>query len=90
MQLKIIDFNSLITMDIQNEINIAAEQLSRTKCPDCGGFHKVELTYYHQNGWLVDNLDTIRCERFNSWASMRIKTLAQSLNLLDGDIGSLS
>ena len=30
-------------MDIKNEIKLAAEQLGRTKCPDCGGYHKVEI-----------------------------------------------
>ena len=33
----------VIYMDIKNEIKLAAEQLGRTKCPDCGGYHKVEI-----------------------------------------------
>lgn len=33
----------VIYMDIKNEIKLAAEQLGRTKCPDCGGYHKIEI-----------------------------------------------
>lgn len=68
-------------MNIQNEVKLAAEQLSRTKCPDCGGYHKVEINYFPQNGWLVDNLNTIACGKFNAWASKRIRILAESINL---------
>lgn len=81
MQIKIIDFNSLITMDIKNEINIAAELLSRTKCPDCGGYHKVELSYEMRTKSLFHNLHSIECGKFNDWAMKRIRILAESINL---------
>lgn len=75
------DINSIITMDIQNEIKIAAEQLSRTKCPDCGGYHKVVLKYHNLTKSLYHNLHSIECGKFNDWAMKRIRILAESINL---------
>lgn len=68
-------------MDIKNEIKLAAEQLGRTKCPDCGGYHKVEIDYDSRTKSLLHNLDSIRCGKFNDWAMKRIRILAESINL---------
>ena len=71
-------------MNIQEEIKIAERQLSEMKCPDCGKFHKVEIT--HRNEMLMHNLETIRCGSFIAWANKRMIILAQSINLEKNEI----
>lgn len=71
-------------MNIQNEVKLAAEQLSRTKCPDCGGYHKVEIDLVGET--LQYFYDAPKCLTFANGVKLALRNLQTKVSLFLTDI----